>query len=417
MQSKDKLISESRNSSLQKIKICLTNNKRIIFPFILKNKICIYKTLMYSCSFSFESILKKTFKDKNVLITGNTGFKGSWLSAWLSKLEANLLGYSNKIPTNPSHFGLIESFLNIKQVWGDITDTQHLIKTIDEFKPDFIFHLAAQPLVRESYLDPLNTFKTNSIGMLNVLEALRLSEIPTVGVLITSDKSYKNIEQIWGYKETDSLGGNDPYSGSKGTAELIFNSYFQSFFRNNKSKKIAVARAGNVIGGGDWSVDRIVPDAVRAWSEKKPLLIRNPNSTRPWQHVLEPLGGYLLLAVNLYNSSLNSGEAFNFGPQSDQNYTVRELLDSISKSWSFSEWLKESKTSGFSEAGLLKLNCEKAEKLLKWKAVLKFNEITTITSSWYQNYLNNKNNSKVIDFTFEQIEYYMDIYEKRKLKQ
>ena len=198
---------------------------------------------------------------------------------------------------------------------------------------------------------------------------------------------------------------------------MIFNSYFQSFFRNNKSKKIAVARAGNVIGGGDWSVDRIVPDAVRAWSEKKPLLIRNPNSTRPWQHVLEPLGGYLLLAVNLYNSSLNSGEAFNFGPQSDQNYTVRELLDSISKSWSFSEWLKESKTSDFSEAGLLKLNCEKAEKLLKWKAVLKFNEITSITSSWYQNYLNNKNNSKVIDFTFEQIEYYMEIYEKRKLKQ
>tara|TARA_B100000212_G_scaffold340158_1_gene320075 strand:- start:693 stop:1808 length:1116 start_codon:yes stop_codon:yes gene_type:complete len=371
---------------------------------------------MYSSRSSFESILKKTFKDKNVLITGNTGFKGSWLSAWLSKLEANLLGYSNKIPTNPSHFDLIKSFLNIKQVWGDITDTEHLIKTIDEFKPDFIFHLAAQPLVRESYLDPLNTFKTNSIGMLNVLEALRISEMPTVGVLITSDKSYKNIEQIWGYKETDSLGGNDPYSGSKGTAELIFNSYFESFFKNNKSKKIAVARAGNVIGGGDWSVDRIVPDAVRAWSEKKTLVIRSPNATRPWQHVLEPLGGYLLLAVNLHNSFLNSGEAFNFGPQSDQNFTVRELLSSISKSWSFSEWLYESKTNNFSEAGLLKLNCEKAEKLLKWKAVLNFNEITCITSSWYQNYLNNKNNSKVIDFTFEQIQYYMDIYEKRKLK-
>ena len=198
---------------------------------------------MYSSNISFESILKKTFKDKNVLITGNTGFKGSWLSAWLSKLEANLLGFSNRVPTKPSHFDLIESFLNIKQVWGDITDTKHVIKVIDDFEPDFIFHLAAQPLVRESYLDPLNTFKTNTIGMLNVLEALRLSEIPTVSVLITSDKSYKNIEQIWGYKETDLLEVMTLIVLLKVTAELIFNGYFQSFFKKNNSKKIAVARA------------------------------------------------------------------------------------------------------------------------------------------------------------------------------
>ncbi len=367
----------------------------------------------------FDNSLKETFKGSKVLITGNTGFKGSWLSAWLSKLGANCKGFSDLIPTNPSHYELIKDSLEIDQVWGDIADFSHLQKVVETFQPNFIFHLAAQPLVRKSYQDPLSTFRVNTIGMLNVLESIRLSKNPIIGVLITSDKSYKNIEQIWGYKENDVIGGNDPYSGSKGSAELIVNSYFKSFFKNSDEKRISVARAGNVIGGGDWSPDRIIPDAIKSWSNKKQLVIRSPNATRPWQHVLEPLSGYLRLAIELKNSKDNSGEAFNFGPQPDQNFTVSELLNSLSNMWDYSEWLDDSKSQNtFSEAGLLKLNCEKAAKILKWRAVLDFNEIISMTSSWYKNYfdVSNLKKKEIANFTFGQIDKYTKIYEERRIK-
>ena len=270
------------------------------------------------------------YKNKKVLITGHTGFKGSWLTIWLNMLGANILGYSIDTPTNPSMFKSINIKKKIIDIKGDVRNFKKLDLVIKKFKPEIIFHLAAQPIVTESYKNPQETFTTNILGTLNVLECVRQNSFLKACVIVTSDKCYKNRELYRGYKENDQLAGVDPYSASKSSAEIISHSYFNSFFTK---KNVATARAGNVIGGGDWSSERVVPDYFRALQNKKKLKIRNPNSTRPWQHVLEPLGGYLLLGKFLIdNKRYVSNNSYNFGPGNNiKNKTVLDLVKSLNK--------------------------------------------------------------------------------------
>ena len=325
------------------------------------------------------------FKNKTVLITGNTGFKGSWLSAWLLRLEANVVGLSFDIPSEPSHFSCLDLSSKMKHVWGDIRELSICSSIIGESQPDFIFHLAAQPLVRRSYLEPYETFITNMVGTLNMLESLRTHDHPCTAVFITSDKCYDNVEQEWGYRENDKLGGKDPYSGSKGAAELVIRSYANSYFSDG-AVKVGVGRAGNVIGGGDWAEDRIVPDAVRSWSAGEVLKIRNPKATRPWQHVLEPLAGYLTLAANLAVDTKFRGEAYNFGPPADQSYSVSDLLEQMQLHGAGAIWQDVSEPDTVYEAGLLKLCCDKALNHIGWKPLLTFAENVAMTANWYKKY-------------------------------
>ena len=350
--------------------------------------------------------MKNVFKNKTVLITGNTGFKGSWLSIWLLKLGANVVGLSDKVPTSPSNYSASSLEDKINQQWLDVRDFNLVNNVFIKFKPDFVFHLAAQPLVRRSYDDPLETFETNISGTLNVLECLRLSKHKITAVMITSDKCYDNIEQLWGYRENDRLGGKDPYSASKGAAELLIKSYYESYFVKDDSLiTIGVGRAGNVIGGGDWPLDRIIPDAAVAWSVGDPVIIRNPNATRPWQHVLEPLSGYLTLASFLYNNSKINGEAFNFGPSADQNFSVANLLDKMIDNWDAGSWKDVSQKDKVYEAGLLKLCCDKALHMLKWEAALSFNETVKLTAEWYKTFYN-KSELDIWALNLKQIEYF-----------
>lgn len=347
------------------------------------------------------------FKDKVVLITGITGFKGSWLAAWLLSLGAKVVGFADCIPTQPSHFSLLGMESRVCQIWGDICHYSDIFKAVELCKPDYIFHLAAQSLVRKSYSDPLKTFLTNTIGTLNIMEAVRSINRPVTMVLITSDKCYENVEKEAGYVESDRLGGKDPYSGSKAAAEVMINSYFQSFFLASNVIRLGVARAGNVIGGGDWSEDRIIPDAVRAWSNSSELSIRFPESTRPWQHVLEPLSGYLSLALFLDEGKKINGQAFNFGPMSDQNFTVSELLRESQKYWPNSKWSPSSSVSQLKEAGLLRLSCDKALTILGWAPILTFQENILLTINWYKKHYEDEVN--YWNLTQRQIQYYEDL--------
>ena len=348
------------------------------------------------------------FKGKKVLITGNTGFKGSWLSIWLHKLGAEVHAVSVDVPTEPSNFRELNLESRINHTFLDIREFNAISDLISAVKPDFIFHLAAQSIVSTSYKDPLRTIGTNILGTSHVLESLRLLNHECVAVIITSDKCYDNVEWVWGYKETDRLGGKDIYSGSKGGAELVFNSYYHSFFRNeNSNVKLATARAGNVIGGGDWAQDRIVPDCVRSWSKGEAVTIRNPYATRPWQHVLEPLSGYLTLALTLHEGKIGNGESFNFGPPSEQNVNVQKLIEDLSKHWNFNnknDSFSIVKTDSFHEAGLLKLNCDKALFHLNWKPVLNYEQLITFVGKWYYKYY--KGQTDMFDYTIRQIEEY-----------
>jgi CDP-glucose 4,6-dehydratase len=354
------------------------------------------------------------YKNKKVLITGHTGFKGSWLLSWLLKLGANVVGISNDIPTEPSMFEVLNETNQIKDLRFCITNIDLLKSTILKEKPDFIFHLAAQPIVSKSYFDPHSTIMSNVIGTTNLLESLRFLEKDCIAIIITSDKCYENIETLWGYKETDKMGGKDIYSASKGAAELIIKSYFESFLKNNIYIKIGIARAGNVIGGGDWALDRIVADSVRAWSNNNKVEIRSPLATRPWQHVLEPLSGYLRLGqilLDTHSSKLN-GEAFNFGPKSEQNHTVVKLLKDLGKYWGFNNENDAyiiTDNIPFNEAGLLKLNCEKALHFLNWEPTLSYDETINFIGDWYNAFYLQNNNMK--DFTYDQI----DLYENKAL--
>jgi CDP-glucose 4,6-dehydratase len=353
------------------------------------------------------------YEGKKVLITGHTGFKGSWLTTWLLKLGAKVCGVSNEIPTNPSMFVELGLEKLIDHHFCDIRDLSKLKGIFLSYEPDFVFHLAAQPIVSVSYEDPLETISTNVMGTASVLECLRLLENDCVSVLITSDKCYENIEWEWGYKETDHLGGKDIYSGSKGAAEVIIHAYQNSFFSSSqKNVKLATGRAGNVIGGGDWAKDRIVVDCMTKWSKGDTVELRSPQATRPWQHVLEPLSGYMALGAKLFLTSYEDaasihGESFNFGPKSEQARTVLDLLHDLSLSWQFDDDFTPYTITDnipFHEAGLLKLNCDKALFHLKWEANLNYQECVGLVSKWYFNFYNVQ--CDMFALTTEQIEFY-----------
>ncbi len=335
-------------------------------------------------------MFNNAYESKTVLVTGHTGFKGGWLTSWLLKLGAKVVGVSKDIPTEPSMFEVLALQDDINHYKEDVRNLNALFTIIDRERPDFIFHLAAQAIVSTSYSDPIETISSNVMGTANVLEALRRTNHYCTVVMITSDKAYDNVEQVWGYKENDSMGGKDVYSGSKGSAELVIKSYFHSFFTNKEIKvRLAIARAGNVIGGGDWAADRIVVDCMKAWSKNEAVEIRSPDATRPWQHVLEPLSGYLQLGAELSENEVLNGEAFNFGPRAEQLHTVKQLLEDLSKYWNFgidTDAFTVIDRIPFHEAWLLKLNCDKALSDLKWQANLNYDQTIRFTSEWYFNY-------------------------------
>lgn len=357
------------------------------------------------------------YAGKRVLVTGHTGFKGSWLTSWLLKMGATVCGLSDCVPTVPAMFEEAGLEAKVEHYWGDIRDLQKVLSVIDACKPDFLFHMAAQPIVSTSYSEPLNTISTNVMGTANILEALRLLDRECVAVMITSDKCYENVEWLWGYKETDHLGGRDIYSGSKGAAEVIIHSYFESFFKRPDCKiRLATGRAGNVIGGGDWAKDRIVVDCVRNWSEGNPVEIRSPSATRPWQHVLEPLSGYLALGAALFADRALVGQSFNFGPRAEQNRSVLELLNDLSKYWDFTDTSDAYTVTAnipFHEAGLLKLNCDKALFHLRWQATLDYVDCVRLTSEWYYKFY--RQNEQMYPVTLAQIEEYESKAKAREL--
>lgn len=334
------------------------------------------------------NIFKNQYMGKKVLVTGHTGFKGSWLSLWLHHLGANVIGLSASVPTNPSHFESAGLKDLIKDIRLDIRDSDALHSLICHERPDVIFHMAAQALVRPSYENPLETISTNALGTANLLNALRCHDGPVVAIMITSDKAYDNREWVWGYRETDRLGGKDPYSASKGMAELAIRSFVESYFSGLDSQvRVGITRAGNVIGGGDWAKDRIVPDCMKSWSLDREVEIRSPAATRPWQHVLEPLSGYLHLGATLLQSSRLNGQPYNFGPPANQNHTVAELIDEMAKHWTQVKWKDVSfGADHVHEAGLLKLNCDKALVDLDWAPVLNFAETVKMTVDWYRSF-------------------------------
>ncbi len=331
----------------------------------------------------------EVFKGKNIIITGHSGFKGSWLTRWLEILGAKVIGISIDIPTEPSNYKILREKSIIKDYWTDIRDIDTLTRIFQDTKPDMLFHLAAQALVSKSYENQLATYNTNVIGSINVLHAAtNCEQIPKV-VMVTSDKCYRNNEWCYGYRENDYLGGDDPYSASKAAAEILINSFLKSYNSKNKIPLyLATARAGNVIGGGDWAESRIVPDCIRAWANNNKVIIRSPNSTRPWQHVLEPLGGYLLLMQKLFKGDKQiNGESFNFGPSLLQEITVGNLVESMSKEWG-EKGSYDLHESSFKEAGLLKLNCDKANALLGWRPVFSASETFDMTIKWYKTFYN-----------------------------
>jgi CDP-glucose 4,6-dehydratase len=348
--------------------------------------------------------LQASYQGKRVLVTGHTGFKGSWLCLWLSKMGARVFGLAKDIPTTPSLFEAANiSTLLEKDYRIDIRDKAAVQACFNEVKPDFVFHLAAQPIVSLSYSDPIETLSSNVMGTAHVLEALRDFSHDCSAVIVTSDKCYDNVEWCWGYREDDALGGKDIYSGSKGAAELVFKSYFHSFFKQQNSVRLATARAGNVIGGGDWADSRIVPDCVRLWNQSEAVDIRQPKATRPWQHVLEPLSGYLLLGSYLAEG-LCHGQSFNFGPNADEIYTVENLVTKLKKFWPSEASVKFGKAE-FHEAGLLKLCCDKALAQLNWRPSLSFDLTVAMTGKWYADFYQGKQDMQA--YSLSQVDEYI----------
>ena len=334
-----------------------------------------------------------SFKNKKVLITGHNGFKGSWLTIWLSLLGAKIVGIS--LPSNDinNHFNLVKKKLKVKNYYFDIKNKKKLQKIVVTERPDFVFHLAAQALVYKSIIDINFNWETNVIGVLNILEALNKLDKKCAAVIITSDKCYKNLEQKKGYKETDVLGGVDPYSASKASAEILFHSYFKTFIEHkNNQLRVCTARAGNVIGGGDWSNNRLIPDCMKMWLRNKMPVIRHPTSTRPWQHVLEALSGYLDLSLKLYQDKSINGQSFNFSSDKIKNVTVLQFLTKIRQKWPEINWIVK-KNNKFYESSLLQLNTSKAKKFLKWQAKLSIEETIKFVVDWYQNFKKNKNST------------------------
>lgn len=345
------------------------------------------------------------WSSKKVFVTGNTGFKGSWLTLWLKTLGANVRGYSLKPDTDPNLFEALKLDKLYYTKFADIRDLTALQEEIRNFGPDIVFHLAAQPLVRDSYTDPIYTFETNIIGTANLLEACRKSEYVSAINVITTDKCYENTESLRGYKETDRLGGHDPYSNSKACAELVTQSYRDSFF-SYTNQAVATSRAGNVIGGGDWASDRLVPDIIRSVYESKKLSIRNPQSYRPWQHVFEPIEGYLQLTEMLYENREKYCQAWNFGPDSDSPLSVLEILNLFKKNLPDLSWDVDNDDHPH-EANLLMLDISKVRSELEWKPKLRLDEAIQEICNWYINYYDNP--EKISEYSIEEIQKFMDI--------
>lgn len=343
------------------------------------------------------------YKKKNVLVTGDTGFKGSWLSLWLHYLGANVIGYALPPKNKNDHFNLIDLSKIIHHIDGDIRDLKSLKNVVDDFKVEFLFHLAAQPLVGVSYKDPKLTLDTNIGGSINILETVRLSPSIKTLVYITSDKCYKNKELIGGYCEVNELGGYDPYSASKASAEIVFASYLTSFFEKKENLGAASTRAGNVIGGGDWSKGRIVPDCIKGLQKQKTITLRKHTAIRPWQHVLEPLYGYLLLGSKLYFEPKKYSSSWNFGPKPDSIHTVKDVAEKIISHWGKGKIINSREDDDFYETNFLQLNCEKAKKLLNWSQKWSFEKTISETVYWYKELTNGKS---AISLTTEQIKKY-----------
>lgn len=329
--------------------------------------------------------LKNFYNGKKIFITGHTGFKGSWLAYWLTQMGAKVTGYALEPEYKGSLFETLNLASDINHVIGDIRNLETLKAALQAAQPDMVFHLAAQALVRRSYTDPINTFSTNVMGSLNLLEAIRDQSAVRSLIYITSDKCYWNNEWVWGYRETDALGGPDPYSASKACAEHVFKTYYLSYFKQRPNFGCGSTRAGNVIGGGDRSKDRIVPDIISAVERNAPIILRNPNSTRPWQHVLDPLHGYLLLGMRLYqNPSQYNGEGWNFGPSNQSIKTVHELTKKLTGLWDNVSIETPEIQGQPHESGLLHLSIDKAQTLLGWEPKLHFHEAVSKTGEWYK---------------------------------
>lgn len=359
-------------------------------------------------------MFNSVYAGKKVLVTGHTGFKGSWLCAWLKMLGAELCGIALEPETDPAHWDLLN--LGIDSFFCDIRDREKLKTIFDQFQPEIVFHLAAQPIVLRSYEIPAETFEVNVMGTVNILECCRNCKSVRAIVAVTSDKCYENREQYTGYVESDPMGGYDPYSASKGCSELVINSYRSSFFNPAEYGKkhnilLASARAGNVIGGGDWAENRLIPDIVKAAAENRKVQIRNPRSTRPWQHVLEPLSGYLLLGGELFKGNTGCAEPWNFGPDEKGVINVGDAAKMMKECWQDIELEYGILSSQPHEAGLLHLNCEKAARELDWHGVLNTKEMFEFTAGWYREFYLNK---KVA--TFEQLDRYLKLAERRNLK-
>lgn len=348
-------------------------------------------------------LFNNEYKGKKVLVTGHTGFKGSWLSIWLRKLGAEVIGYSLEASTEPSLFKICNLNERIISIIGDIRDEDKLNETFEKYRPDIVFHLAAQPLVRLSYRKPKETYETNIMGTVNVLEAAKNIDSVKAFVVITTDKCYENKEWVYGYRETDPMGGYDPYSSSKGCAELVVSAYRNSFY-NEKQIALSSARAGNVIGGGDWAEDRLIPDFVRAISEDKSIVIRNPLATRPWQHVLEPLSGYLWLGALMLQDKKKYNSGWNFGPRDTDVLNVEEVLNLAIKSWGKGS-IEKDKSLQLHEANLLKLDISKVKAYLKWHPVYDVNKAVDGTIKWYKTYYESKHKN-MYEYTLKQIEEY-----------
>jgi CDP-glucose 4,6-dehydratase len=344
----------------------------------------------------------KVFKGKKVLITGHTGFKGGWLSLWLNYLGADVAGYALDPKYPDGIFTLSGISKDIRDYRGDVRDLKYLKKVFGEVQPEVVFHLAAQPLVLESYKNPVETFDVNIMGTVNVLEAIRNTSSVKAGVMITTDKCYENREWIWGYREDEPMGGHDPYSASKGAAELVISSWRRSFFSKNEEPLIASARAGNVIGGGDWCENRLVPDIIRALLSGSPIELRNPEATRPWQHVLEPLSGYLKLGALLVEGNTRYAEGWNFGPYVHEVHSVREVVEAMLKMAGKGTWIDRSEGVKQHEANLLILDITKAIQKLKWMPTLSFDENIRLTLEWYMNY----KSQDVRALSLQQIKYF-----------
>jgi CDP-glucose 4,6-dehydratase len=348
------------------------------------------------------------WENKHVLITGHTGFKGSWLSLWLHSLGANVTGFALQPQTEPSLFHVLNLEQHINHIKGDVRDLTKLLAVFNDAKPEIVIHMAAQSLVSESYETPVETYSTNVMGTVNVLEAIRHSPTVKAGIIVTSDKCYENREQMWGYRESEAMGGYDPYSNSKGCAELVTSAYRSSFFNDKNyqahGKAIASVRAGNVIGGGDWAEKRLIPDILKALSKKEPVILRHPNAIRPWQHVLEPLGGYLQLAEKLYAQGPVYAGGWNFGPDENDTQTVEAITAKLVSHWGNDASYKvENNNSYAHEAQTLRLDCTKARTLLKWQP--RWNLETTLNqiSTWHKAFLSGTN---MHDYCLNEIKQY-----------